>query len=105
MSFESYLKDELGIYDGAEAHDIGFLKMCTEKLKRKHFTLDDIIRKNLDRKYIIYAYLGASSKAPPLEDRIKLLKFAFLRMIDEGLLRRDRWGIDGLVHYSITTEV
>jgi hypothetical protein len=99
------LKDELGIYDGAKAHDIGFLKMCIEKLERSHFTLDDIIRKNLDRKYIIYAYFGASRKAPPLEDRIKLLQFAFLRMIDEGLLRRDRWGIDGLVHYSITTEL
>ncbi len=104
MSFEKYLQDELGIYDGAKAHDTFFLKMCIEKLKRRHFTLDDIIRKNLDRKCIIYVYLE-SSKAPQLEDRVRLLKFAFLRMTEEGLLRRDRWGVDGLVHYSITAEV
>ena len=108
MSFEKYLKDELGIYVGAKAHDTRFLETCVEKLKRRSFTLEDVIRKNLDRKYIIYAYHGSygppSKKAPPLERRIQLLKVALARMVDEGLLRRDHWMKDNAVHYTITDE-
>lgn len=108
MSFEKYLQDELGIYDGAKVHDTMFLEQCVKKLKCRHFTLEEIIRKNLDQKHVIYVYIGSfglpSRKAPPLEHRIRLLKSALARMVDEGLLRRDRWMKDDAVHYSITDE-
>lgn len=107
MSFEKYLK-ELGIFGGAKSHDSEFLEACFKVLRKRHFTLGEIIRMNLDQKYIIYAHNGSfglpSCKAPPLEHRIRLLKSAFARMVDEGLLCRDRWGVDGAVHYTITDE-
>lgn len=108
MSFEKYLQDQLGISGGVKAHDTKFLELCVKKLKRRHFTLEEIIRKNLDRERVIYVYIGSfgfpSRKAPPLEQRIRLLKSAFARMVDEGLLRRDRWMKDDAVHYTITDE-
>ena len=103
MSFAKYLEDELGVYGGAKAHDTKFLEMCVEKLEKRDFTLEEIIRKNLDQKHIIYIYTG-SFGTPPLEHRIRLLKSAFARMVDEGLLRWDRWEIDSAVHYTITNE-
>lgn len=111
MSFEKYLQDELGFYGGVKAHDTKFLELCVKKLKRRHFTLDEIIRKNLDqnKSFIgVYVYFNSSGlpsrKAPPLEQRIRLLKSALARMVDEGLLHRDRWMKDGAVHYTITDE-
>jgi hypothetical protein len=107
MSFDKFLQ-EMGIYDGAKKHDTSFLKLCFKKLGKRCFKLEDIFRKNIDQKYIIYAYLGRfglpATEAPPLEHRIKLLKFALARMVEEGLLQKFTTWKDGHVYYFITEE-
>lgn len=100
MSFEKYLQ-ELGVDTSAKNHDKFVLRFCSDKLGKRSFTLDDIIRKNIDRTVVIYMYTPQNRRqlVPPIELRVKLLKFSFARMCNEGLLRTCK--VDNITHYTI----
>ncbi len=100
MSFEKYLQ-ELGIDTSAKSHDKFVLGVCSDKLSKRSFTMDDIIRANIDAKVLMYMYIPQDRRktVPDIELRIKLLKFAFARMCDEGLLRMRK--VDNITHYTI----